>query len=283
MAHTLPGPSEGGEPAALHPRQAAASEQDPPSLTDGDNKSAAAALRARLMGKSAAGSSGNRGPEAKRKQVAEGMLPCIKFAFGHVECTLAWCRRPRYRTELRQQQRPCDEAVASKRMAYNYTALGAIAMVHLARILSGLQPLQDSACSLFCLSGWDTEAFQRPCRLTCSACLWHLLWTLRLGVPLQVEVLPAVDAEGRAVPGAFGRDAVGKGLPDSNKRPRRLQRYEAGEKQRYFADDDAKDLQGLVKEQRYGGARDIDANLADNIARKARFRRAGPLFARASR
>ena len=52
-----------------------------------------------------------------------------------------------------------------------------------------------------------------------------------------------MDAEGRAVPGAFGRDAVGKGLPDSNKRPRRLQRFEAGEKQRYFADDDAKDLQ----------------------------------------
>ena len=84
------------------------------------------------------------------------------------------------------------------------------------------------------------------------------------------------------MPGAFGRDAVGKGLPDSNKRPRRLQRFEAGEKQRYFADDDAKDLQDLVKEQRYGGAADIDANLADNIARKARFRRARPLFARAN-
>ena len=61
MAHTLSGPSEEGEPAAQPRRQAAAVEQDPPSLTDGDNKSAAAALRARLMGKSIA-AGGQRQP-----------------------------------------------------------------------------------------------------------------------------------------------------------------------------------------------------------------------------
>ena len=96
MAHTLSGASEGGEPAA----QAVAVEQEPPSLTDGDNKSAAAALRARLMGKSAAaGGSGNRGPEAKRKQVAchitSGMFASNLPLFGHVERALAWCQRPR--------------------------------------------------------------------------------------------------------------------------------------------------------------------------------------------
>ena len=89
----------------------------------------------------------------------------------------------------------------------------------------------------------------------------------------QVEVLPAVDAQGRAARGAFGRETAGKGLPDGGRKPKRVQRYgEAGEKERYFRDDDGKDLDALVREQRYEGARDIDANLAENIARKSRFR-----------
>ena len=52
-----------------------------------------------------------------------------------------------------------------------------------------------------------------------------------------------------------------------------VQRFEDGERQRYFADDDRKQLGDLVAQQRYEGAADIDANLADNIMRKGkRFR-----------
>ena len=63
------------------------------------------------------------------------------------------------------------------------------------------------------------------------------------------------------------------GLIDGGCKPKRLQRYdEPGEKARYFADDDAQDLAALVKRQRYEGAEDIDAHLADNIARKATYK-----------
>lgn len=52
-----------------------------------------------------------------------------------------------------------------------------------------------------------------------------------------------------------------------------IQRFEEGERQRYFADDDKQELKDLVAQQRYEGAADMDANLADNILRKGkRFR-----------
>ena len=52
-----------------------------------------------------------------------------------------------------------------------------------------------------------------------------------------------------------------------------VQRFDGGERQRYFADDDKQQLTDLVAQQRYEGAADIDANLADNIMRKGkRFR-----------
>ncbi len=52
-----------------------------------------------------------------------------------------------------------------------------------------------------------------------------------------------------------------------------VQRFDDGERQRYFADDDKQQLGDLVAQQRYEGAADIDANLADNIMRKGkRFR-----------
>lgn len=52
-----------------------------------------------------------------------------------------------------------------------------------------------------------------------------------------------------------------------------VQRFDNGEKQRYFADDDKQKLSDLVAQQRYEGAADMDANLADNIVRKGkRFR-----------
>lgn len=54
---------------------------------------------------------------------------------------------------------------------------------------------------------------------------------------------------------------------------RQIQRFEEGERQRYFADDDKQQLKDLVAQQRYEGAADMDANLADNILRKGkRFR-----------
>ena len=55
-----------------------------------------------------------------------------------------------------------------------------------------------------------------------------------------------------------------------------VQRFEGGERQRYFADDDQRSLDDLVREQRYQGAANTDSNLADNIMRKGkRFRSAG--------
>ena len=55
--------------------------------------------------------------------------------------------------------------------------------------------------------------------------------------------------------------------------PKRVQRYDApGEKARYFADDDSQDLAALVKRQRYEGSEDIDAHLAQNIARKSTYK-----------
>lgn len=52
-----------------------------------------------------------------------------------------------------------------------------------------------------------------------------------------------------------------------------VQRFDEGERRRYFADDDKQQLKDLVAQQRYEGAADMDANLADNILRKGkRFR-----------
>ena len=87
-----------------------------------------------------------------------------------------------------------------------------------------------------------------------------------------MEVLPSVDAEGRAQPGSFGREAVGQGLADGGRKPKKLQRYTEGEKQVYFADDNQKSLDDLVREQRHGGGRHMDENLAENISRKTNFR-----------
>ncbi|KAL3152781.1 hypothetical protein ABBQ38_012367 [Trebouxia sp. C0009 RCD-2024] len=93
------------------------------------------------------------------------------------------------------------------------------------------------------------------------------------GTQPQTVELSAVDSKGRAVPGAFGRAAAGAGAPDGGRKPKRLQRFEEGERQRYFADDDKQQLKDLVAQQRYEGATDMDANLADNILRKGkRFR-----------
>ncbi|KAL6782403.1 hypothetical protein ACKKBG_A06645 [Auxenochlorella protothecoides x Auxenochlorella symbiontica] len=88
-----------------------------------------------------------------------------------------------------------------------------------------------------------------------------------------VEALPLVDARGRAVPGAFGREVAGAGAVPAGKRPaRKLERYEAGQRSRYFADDDAADLATLVKRAKHGGEADLDRSLAAGIARSARYK-----------
>ena len=82
------------------------------------------------------------------------------------------------------------------------------------------------------------------------------------GKEREVVHLPMVDASGRAMPGTFGREAAGEAARGveravGGRAPKRVQRYgEDGEKTRYFADDDAVDLQvgeGWVEEGRVGG------------------------------
>ena len=85
-----------------------------------------------------------------------------------------------------------------------------------------------------------------------------------------------VTADGRAAPGAFGRNTTIKGGVNAaqghvRKAPKKTQRFDNGERSRYYADDD-KSLQDLVAEQKYSGTEDYDRNLADNIARHKRYR-----------
>jgi hypothetical protein len=91
------------------------------------------------------------------------------------------------------------------------------------------------------------------------------------------EVLPMVTSDGRAAPGAFGRDTTIKGgvhVAEGmvRKAPKTTQRFEEGSRSRYYADDDGKSLRDLVAEQKYGGVEDYDRNLADNISRHKRYR-----------
>ena len=87
----------------------------------------------------------------------------------------------------------------------------------------------------------------------------------------ETVILPLVDAAGRAAPGAFGREAAGTAA--AGVRPtKRIERFEDGERKRYFADDDTLDLETLVKRTKYGATEDIDATMARNIARKSNFK-----------
>ncbi|EFN55254.1 hypothetical protein CHLNCDRAFT_134588 [Chlorella variabilis] len=90
----------------------------------------------------------------------------------------------------------------------------------------------------------------------------------------ETVVLPQVDARGRAVPGAFGREEAGTGLLDGGRKQKRVQRYEGGERSKYFADDDDTDLQTLMKRTKHGDEGDIDARLAAGITRSQRYKQA---------
>eukprot|EP00887_Chlorella_sp_A99_P005045 scaffold4.g5045.t1 len=87
--------------------------------------------------------------------------------------------------------------------------------------------------------------------------------------------LPLVDAAGRAVPGAFGRESAGERLAEGRRGKRPMDRYAGtdrpGERQRYFEDDDA-DLSTLVKRTKHGEGGDLDAALARGIMRSQRFK-----------
>ena len=92
-----------------------------------------------------------------------------------------------------------------------------------------------------------------------------------------IEALPMVTADGRAAPGAFGRNTTVKGGANVaegqvRRAPKTTQRFDGGERSRYFADDDGKSLRDLVAEQKYEGTNDYDRNLADNIARHKRYK-----------
>ena len=96
-----------------------------------------------------------------------------------------------------------------------------------------------------------------------------------------VETLPLVTADGRAAPGAFGRaTTLGGGVRSAEgavrRPPRTTQRYDkdgeggAGERARYFRDDDDASLRDLVAAHKHGAVEDYDRNLAANIARAGR-------------
>ncbi|KXZ45589.1 hypothetical protein GPECTOR_53g82 [Gonium pectorale] len=94
----------------------------------------------------------------------------------------------------------------------------------------------------------------------------------------EVVQLPLVDSSGRAVRGAFGREAAGSDVaPNAGRRagtkpPQRYNR-ETGEKERYFADDDKVDLQTMLRRAKYGDDdMNMDEHLAANIAKKRKFR-----------
>eukprot|EP00798_Chlamydomonas_sp_ICE-L_P003126 gene3126-13138_t len=94
------------------------------------------------------------------------------------------------------------------------------------------------------------------------------------GVRREVVQLPLIDAHGKAVAGAFGREAAGaSAAPADGRKAKRVQRYEDGQKTRYFADDDNVDLATLVKRAKHGDdMADMDSSFADNVARSARFK-----------
>jgi hypothetical protein len=92
----------------------------------------------------------------------------------------------------------------------------------------------------------------------------------------ETIILPLVDAAGRAAPGAFGRESAAttaSAADPSTTRIKRVERYDQdGQRKRYFADDDTIDLDTLVKRAKYGSTDDIDATMARNIAKSAKFK-----------
>ena len=94
--------------------------------------------------------------------------------------------------------------------------------------------------------------------------------------------LPLVTEDGRAMPGVFGKPtSLEMEHDDVNRRefkkPKQTQMYDgnrSGEKVRYYRNDDAS-LRDLVAQEKHGGDKlyeNYDANAADNIARKKKYK-----------
>jgi hypothetical protein len=84
-------------------------------------------------------------------------------------------------------------------------------------------------------------------------------------------VLPMVDAQGRAAPGAFGRETAAE-IDGGLKPQKRFDRYQDGQKTRYFATDDAVDLDTMVKRTKHGMEDNMDDVIARNIAKKSHYK-----------
>lgn len=77
--------------------------------------------------------------------------------------------------------------------------------------------------------------------------------------------------QGKAAPGAFGRESVMERSGPNY--ARKLQRYEDGQKVRYFRNEDNTDLDTLVRRSKHGDdLHDIDAAFAKNIIQNSRYR-----------
>ena len=85
--------------------------------------------------------------------------------------------------------------------------------------------------------------------------------------------LPLVDAQGRAAPGAFGRETTSADADHKYRTSKQVERFEGGERKRYYGDDDSVDLDTLVKRTKYGQIDDMDDVMAGNIAKRSRHGR----------
>lgn len=84
--------------------------------------------------------------------------------------------------------------------------------------------------------------------------------------------LPAVRADGKPAPGAFGRQAGVSGKAESELSERKEGKIERfgkdGKRERYFRDDEGRSLKDLVAEQKLEGEPDVDERMAQNIVKK---------------
>lgn len=63
-------------------------------------------------------------------------------------------------------------------------------------------------------------------------------------------------------------------MADGGRKQKRVQRYEGGERSKYFADDDDTDLKTLMKRTKHGDEGDMDRRLAAGIMRSQRYKEA---------
>lgn len=147
---------------------------------DVDNRSAAALLRARLMGKAGPASSTSAALSSRPKSRAKQASSAFHFALHPLP---QWFSLLPSTVVAIFHFWPCAGLLSRCLVVHAY----ALAF--------------DPAC---CSVSW----------------LWEGMSHTRVKVNhphLQVQILPSVDAEGRAMPGAFGREAAGEGQIDGGR------------------------------------------------------------------